>query len=159
VKRIVYVLSLLLILGAANAYAHCGMCDMDKKGKAHGIKAAQSHDEKMGALRKKLGLSDEQAQQIEPLIKEKMEKKKALKEECHQKKKAIYDEYSNKIKALLNDEQVKKFDEWKSQWKSHKICPVGCDCPKCKSKKQKICPVGCNCPKCQQKHLKAEQEG
>lgn len=80
------------------SYAHCGVC---------GLRSAKDSDwlgKKMTMMTENLGLSDEQATQVEALIKEKVEKKKA-----------VMDEYTAKIKALLTDEQNAKYDAMKAE--------------------------------------------
>ncbi|OGX35457.1 MAG: hypothetical protein A3C36_01720 [Omnitrophica WOR_2 bacterium RIFCSPHIGHO2_02_FULL_52_10] len=103
-KVFVMVLSLTVMM-TVNTYAHYGM------GEGDGDYVAK----KVAKLTEQLSLSAEQAAQVEALIKEKMEKKNAIKEEKHAAIEAVKEEYSVKIKALLTDEQKAKYEEMQTE--------------------------------------------
>jgi periplasmic protein CpxP/Spy len=73
----------------------------------HGHKHGHEMGEKkMEKMTKELNLTAEQQSAIEAAQKEKMEKMKAA-----------HDEYDAKVMGVLNDEQKKKYSEWKEKRK------------------------------------------
>ncbi|MBN1870406.1 MAG: hypothetical protein JW847_07530 [Candidatus Omnitrophica bacterium] len=108
-KRVI-LLTVALLFAATMAYAECSNCKGAKAKMNEG-----SVQEKAAKMTERLGLTQEQADEVKALITEKAEKKKAVMEECRAKKESIAEEYSAKIKALLTDDQKVKYDEWKAE--------------------------------------------
>ena len=96
-------------LTATIAQAHCGKCGMGDKGDDYVTK-------KVEKLTAELGLDEGQAKEVEGIIKDKMAKKKAIKEEKQAKMDALGAEYKTKMKAVLNDDQNVKFDAMMAEW-------------------------------------------
>ena len=113
-KRVA-LLTAALVFAATMAHVNYGFCQPDKGKKSEDL--VQKRIEKMT---ERLGLTEEQVGQVEVLMKEKLEKKKAVKEELRAKVKSLREEYSVKIEALLDDDQKVKHDEWKKEMKEMK---------------------------------------
>jgi len=113
-KRSTYLLTVLLLLCAVPVFAHCGMCGFDKKGSMSTEDRVAKKMEKMTAG---LGLTEEQIPQVENLITEKLDKKKAIKDTMRKEMDAVREEFSANIKALLTDEQKEKYEAMVADWK------------------------------------------
>jgi Spy/CpxP family protein refolding chaperone len=77
-------------------------------------------EDELKRLDKKLKLTDEQKQQIKPILQDRQKKMESLfsdeslsREEAHAKMKTIFAESDGKIRALLTESQQKTFDEMK----------------------------------------------
>ncbi|MCK5083619.1 MAG: hypothetical protein KAR31_11980 [Candidatus Omnitrophica bacterium] len=103
-------LAVALLFTATMAQANCGMFKLAK-----GKKSEDWVQKSIERMTEKIGLTEDQVPQVEALVKEKAEKKKAVKEECRVKTKGLVEDYSGKIRALLTEEQQKKFDECKKE--------------------------------------------
>lgn len=103
-------LTTMLLFAATMAYARCPFCELK-----NAEKSENWAQEKTAKMTEKLGLTEEQAGQVEALVKEKTQKKIAVKEEARTKMDSISEEYSAKIQALLTDEQKVKHEEWKKE--------------------------------------------
>ena len=128
-KKIALLLVAAFLWTAAPAHAGCGACEGDRKG-SH---AGDMVDKKMMMMTEELGLSDEQAKAVEAIMKEKMAKKKAIKEKKHEDMHALKEEFSGKVKAVLDDEQKAKFDAMmkeKMDKGSKKCCGTDGECCK-----------------------------
>jgi hypothetical protein len=124
-KRVA-LLTVVLLATTTMAYAHCGMCKLDKKGKS----PEDWQKKKIEKMTEELSLTEEQVPAVEALVKEKIEKKKAIKEECRTNVKSVKEEYSGKIRALLDEGQKEKFDEMKKGCEAE-MKGKKCDCPEC----------------------------
>ncbi len=108
-KRVA-LLTMTLVFATTMAYAYCGFCPLSTAKKSE-----EWAQKKIEAMTERLSLTEEQVGQIEPLVKEKIEKKRTVMEAAHAKKGAIKEEYSAKIRALLNEEQQIEYDAWKKE--------------------------------------------
>lgn len=125
-KKVLFVLALILSLSGTQAFAHCGVCGVgEAKGSGHedhdhgdhkgshmdGEKMQEKMDKKAAMLSEKLGLDERQQAQLKTIMEEKAAKKKEMKAENHDAMKTLQDETHAKIEAILNDEQKTKFAE------------------------------------------------
>lgn len=96
--------------------ADCGVCGQAKKGDPE-QRRTEMQEKHLGWLSEELKLTEDQKNQVKPILEEKANKMDALRDETHEK-----------IKAVLTEDQKKSFDEMKAKgpWK------MGCGCPMCK---------------------------
>jgi len=80
---------------------------------------AHREEKMLESLTKKLNLSADQQKSVKAILDQQGEKMQALNKETMEKHKALREEADSKITPLLNDEQKKKFDEWKTEKKEH----------------------------------------
>lgn len=123
-KKIVFLTLLIAGFSANAAFAHCGTCGIGgEKGSMHD----KMHD-KNQKMAEQLGLSEEQAKQVDTLMQEKMKKKKAFRSESKEKIDAIKEEYDAKLKKILTPEQYKKHQTmYENMKESHKGSHKGSD--------------------------------
>lgn len=107
-KKLVILTVLLAFAGVTPVFAHCGKCGV-------GDKKVMDADAKVQKLTKKLGLSQEQADKLKPVIQEKLDKKKALHEKKKADMQAIHDDFKAKLKGILTPEQLQKYETMKSE--------------------------------------------
>lgn len=102
-KQLILITAILMVT-AGPVFACCGFCDLSKKG--------SNHDEwkkaKIEKMTTELGLSADQVTQVEALLSDKIEKKKAVWDEAKKEKAAIREEYKTKLKSILTAEQLEK---------------------------------------------------
>ncbi len=113
-KKVLLMLVAVMFMSASVAQAHCGTCGVGDKGSAKGAmkEAAEDWaDKKLKKMTSKLGLTEEQASQLKSLMMEKKEQKAEVKAEMHDRLDAIQKDYDSKVEALLDDEQVKKYQD------------------------------------------------
>jgi protein CpxP len=83
-----------------------------------GRREQMSPDQQLDRLSKALNLTDDQKQQIRPILQDRQEKMQAIRsdtslsrEDKMSKMRSTFEETNTKIRAALNDEQKQKFDE------------------------------------------------
>ena len=109
-----------LFLAVGMAQAHCGKCGVGEAAKPD-MKAMG--DAKLEMMKKELVLTDEQAAQVKEIIKIKMEKKEKIMDEKHKAMEALHEDFKVQLKGVLNEAQLKKWEEVKD------------NCPMCKDGK------------------------
>lgn len=133
-KKVILAVTMIL-LGSTYVFAHCGTCPLSAEKGSKGSHSEDWMQKKMEKMTTGLGLSAEQASQVEALMKTKMEKKKAVKEEKKRKMEAIKEEFHANMKTVLNPEQLEKFEQMRQEKGSMK--GSGHDC--CAKSGQKCC--------------------
>lgn len=113
-KKLIILTVLLAFAGVTPVFAHCGKCGVGDDKKVMDV------DAKVEKLTKKLGLSEDQANKLRPVLQEKMDKKKALKEKKMADMQAIHDDYQAKLKGILTPEQLTKYEAMKKEMMEHK---------------------------------------
>ena len=112
-KKIACILATAFLLSATLVMVQSGMVS------AEGDKGSTSENwmkKKLEKMTTTLGLSEDQAAQIETLMNEKMEAKKAITDNKGEEMSALREKYSADVKALLDDEQKAKYDEMKAEY-------------------------------------------
>ena len=112
-KKIRIVVLIALCLACLPALAQRG---------AEGYHAMPTVDDQLSHLSDTLSLSDTQKSQIRPILQDQHDKMSSLhedsslsREDRHAKMMAIHQDASTKIRSLLNDDQLKKFDQMEQQ--------------------------------------------
>jgi hypothetical protein len=114
-KKLIILTALLAFAGMATpVFAHCGKCGVGDDKKVMDV------DAKVEKLTKKLGLSEDQANKLKPVLQEKMDKKKALYEKKKADMQALHDDYQAKLKGILTPEQLSKYEAMKEGMMEHK---------------------------------------
>lgn len=116
-KKFVLLTSILL-LAAAPAFAHCGKCGVGEDMKT--MEEGEAHDkihDKVSKMSEALGLTEEQTAQVTEALNAKMTKKAALKEEKKESMDAIHTEYMDTLKSILTEEQIAKHEAMKAEMK------------------------------------------
>lgn len=126
-KRILWLVLVVLFLTAGNLYAHCGKCGVGDEAVEN---AAAQVDEKVAKLTEDLGLDDEQKARLKVIIQEKMDKKQQIMADKHKAMDALHEDFQAKLKEVLTAEQFKK-------WEAIKADKAGMEskCPMCKEGK------------------------
>jgi Spy/CpxP family protein refolding chaperone len=122
----------LLVLGVAlwgvqaNAQAEPSGGQMGQMGGQMGGRMHRTPDEELQHLSKSLKLTDDQKNQIKPILADRQQKMHDLRsdtsvspEDRRSKMKSIMDESNGKIRDVLNDDQKKKFDEMQQHRRGH----------------------------------------
>jgi len=107
VKKTLLIGVAVFLLSTSLAFAYCGTCGI---GGDKGSKSCDWMEKKITKMTAELGLSEEQVVQVEVIMKEKMEKKKALWAEKKEKMEALHNEFTESLKGILSEEQAAKFD-------------------------------------------------
>jgi periplasmic protein CpxP/Spy len=89
---------------------------------AQGRRVPQSPEQQAAQLGKRLNLSDDQVNQIKPILADQSTKMQALRqdqsssrEDRMAKMKSIREDTDTKIKALLTDDQKAQYDKWQEE--------------------------------------------
>jgi Spy/CpxP family protein refolding chaperone len=102
-----------MAMGGAQAKAQAG-----PPGERIGRGRRMGPDEELQRLDKALKLSDDQKNQIKPILEDRQQKMQSLRSDTslseqdrRSKMRSTFEESNGKIRGLLNDDQKKKFDE------------------------------------------------
>jgi protein CpxP len=117
-----HLLRITAALALAFGLAMCGNQLKAQSGspeKSHrGRRQQMSPDQQLERLSKALNLTDDQKQQIRPILQDRQEKMQGVRsdaslsrEDRMNKMRSTFEETNSKIRAVLNDEQKQKFDQ------------------------------------------------
>ncbi|MGE0267016.1 MAG: hypothetical protein AB7S78_00990 [Candidatus Omnitrophota bacterium] len=107
--------AIILMLAAGPAFSGCPMCGGSEGKTVQPEKKADKTSKKVKQMTKSLALTEQQALQLEALMREKMDKKKAVHEEAEKKMELIRKEYQDKLKTVLTPEQLEKYNARKDK--------------------------------------------
>jgi Spy/CpxP family protein refolding chaperone len=107
-------LALGLAIGGTQLKAQAGAPENNQ----HGRREQMSPDQQLDRMSKALNLTDDQKQQIRPILQDRQEKMQSIRsdtslsrEDRMNKMRSTFEESTTKIRAVLNDEQKQKFDQ------------------------------------------------
>jgi periplasmic protein CpxP/Spy len=124
VKKQICTLALSGFLGIGIAMAAPVPQDQSDSSHAHrGMGGRQMDpDREVQRLSKRLNLTDDQKNQIKPILADRQQQMRNLMQDSslqpndrHEKMRSIMEDTSNKVKAVLNDDQKAKFDQMQQQ--------------------------------------------
>lgn len=127
-KRILGIMLVGLFLAVGTAQAHCGKCGIGESAKPDMKAMAEA---KLDMMKKELTLTDVQAAQIKEIMKAKMEKKEKIMDEKHKAMEALHEDFKAQLKGVLNEAQLKKWEEVKDKCP---MCKDGKMCEMCMKK-------------------------
>jgi protein CpxP len=91
-----------------------------------GHRQAMSPDQQLERLTKMLSLTDDQKNQIRPILEDRQQKMQSLhsdsslsREDRMSKARSTFEDSNNKIRAVLNDDQKQKFDQMQQRRREH----------------------------------------
>jgi hypothetical protein len=114
---IIFVVGLLLGSTATGLYiSHC----MNRLWMNSGC-----HDHILDRISKKLDLSPDQKIKVDSILKAEDSAVNQLREDGREKFKAIRDNIDAQIRPILNPDQIKKLDQWKTERETPPVYPAG----------------------------------
>ena len=85
-----------------------------------------SPDQQLDRLTQRLNLTDDQKNQIRPILEERQQKMQSLhsdnshsREDKMSKARSTFEDSNNKIRAVLNEDQKQKFDQMRQRRREH----------------------------------------
>ena len=123
-KKQIFTLALSGFLGIGIAIAAPVPQDQSDSSHAHGGMGGRQMDpdRELQRLSKRLNLTDDQKNQIKPILADRQQQMRSLMQDSslqpndrHEKMRSIMEDTSNKVKAVLNDDQKAKFDQMQQQ--------------------------------------------
>ena len=123
-KKQIFTLALSGFLGIGVAMAAPAPQDQSDSPHAHrGMGGRQMDpDREVQRLSKRLNLTDDQKNQIKPILADRQQQMRNLMQDSslqpndrHEKMRSIMEDTNNKVKAVLNDDQKAKFDQMQQQ--------------------------------------------
>jgi periplasmic protein CpxP/Spy len=124
VKKQIFTLALSGFLGIGIVMAAPAPQDQSDSPHAHpGMGGRQMDpDREVQRLGKRLNLTDDQKNQIKPILADRQQQMRSLMQDSslqpndrHEKMRSIMEDTNNKVKAVLNDAQKAKFDQMQQQ--------------------------------------------
>ena len=111
-----------LAIGGNQVKAQSGSPEKSHRGRRQQI----NPDQQLERLSKALNLTDDQKQQIRPILQDRQEKMQGIRsdtslsrEERMSKMRSTFEETNSKIRAVLDDEQKQKFDQRQQRRREH----------------------------------------